>query len=218
MLTIILIIIIGLYIATYCTRNTPNKFGQKSTRLFRQIHFGLLVLLIILGVLANYNIYLRGYWTTKILIWFYILSAMTLFALGEKTLQKKIERIYYSMFFYFPLVAIPLLFLPYLGTGIVLGIFGHTIGDSNDIKYSDKNFRLQNTFHGFMAPPSAPDLFVKRGILEYKEEPLDMEYLYRLDSIRIENELTKEITILFYDETVFAETHGPLKVKVLLKH
>ena len=177
----------------------------------------LLVLLIGLVILANYNIYLRGYWTTKILIWVFILTSMILFAFEYRPTLNPITRTLYGFFFYLPIACIPLCFIPFLGWAIVLGIYGYTIGDENDIKYSDNKYRLQQTYKGFMAPASAPDLFVKNGIFEYKEKPLDVRYLGDCDSIKINDLSNKKIKIIFYHGGHFTNEKDPIEVNVDLE-
>lgn len=181
------------------------------------MNLGLLTLLIGLAILSNYNIYLRGYWTTKIIIWIFIFTAIILFAFGHKQTQNKLERIYYGLFFYFPLACIPLCFIPFLGWGIVLGVYGKTIGEQNDIKYSDNKYRLQHTYKGFIAPAAPPDLYVKHGLFEYKEKPLEVEYLGDCDSIRI-NEITdREIKITFYHGEHFTDEKNPIELYIILE-
>jgi hypothetical protein len=76
-------------------------------------------------------------------------------------------------------------------------IYKDIIGDRTDIKYVDNKYRLQQSFKGILAPPSPPDLFVKRGLFEYKQKPLKMDYLGDCASIKI-NELTEgKIKIIF---------------------
>jgi hypothetical protein len=214
MLTIILIILAGLYLLFIVTRKKKWTLDEMSTKRLRMLHFVIFILLVVLAFLANNNIYLRGYWTTKVIIWMFVLTAITLFAFGYRPSQRKAERFYLGFFFYSPLTLIPLAFVPFFGIVIPLSIYGFTIGSADDIQYSDSRYRLQSTYRGFLAPASPPDLFVKHGLFEYKEKPLPVDYFGNCDSIRIENLKENEIEIRFYHHHQFTESENPIKVVV----
>lgn len=214
MLTITLIIVIGLYLASLLSWRLNWTFGNRTTRKFRGIHFAFLILLILLAILGGNNVFLRGYWTTKVIIWIFVITAMTLFAFGHRPIQRTIERLYCGLFFYIPLILIPISFIPFLGVGVLLTIHGYTIGDRSDIKYSDNKFRLQQTYRGFLAPAGPPDLFVKRGMFEYKEKPLAVPYFGEADSIKIKELGKNRIEIEFYHNGQFTDRENPIKETV----
>jgi len=215
MLTILLITIPGLYLLFLLTRKTKWAFDARTSRTLRIFHFGILALLILLSFLAKNNIYLRGYWTTKIIIWIFLITAIILFAFGHRPRQRKTERLYYGVFFYTPLVLIPISFIPFFGSAILLTIYGFTIGDSSAINYADSKYRLQHTYRGFLAPATAPDLFIKSGLLEHKEDPLTIHY-YGSDSIKINELGGNKIEIEFYNKEQSIDQENPIKVIVEL--
>ena len=104
--------------------------------------------------------------------------------------------------------------MPFLGIGVLLTIYGFTIGDADDIKYSDSKYRLQQTYSGFLAPASLPDLFVKHGLFEYMESRLQVQYFGDSDSIEINNLGANEIEIKFYHDGQFTKRESPIKVIV----
>lgn len=214
MLTILLIIIPGLYLLFLLTRKIKWTFDERRSKMLRIFHFGVLALLILLGFLAKNNFFLRGYWTTKIIIWVFVITAITLFAFGYRPLQRKIERFYYGFFFYAPLTLIPLSFIPFFGIAVLLTIYGFMIGDSSDIKYTDSKYRLQDTYRGFLAHASLPDLFIKSGLLEHKENQLPANYFGGYDSIKINELELNKIEIDFYHNGQFTDEESPIKVIV----
>jgi hypothetical protein len=198
MLIFILTLWIFTYILYFSGKKNLFRLDYQKMKILKVFHFGLLGILLLLGFLANQDTYVRGFYTTKILIWIFIFSAVILFVFGESSLQKRIERIYYSLYFYFPIAMIPLWFIPFLGWGINLWVVANTISFYSDIKYLDEKYRIQHIPRGFMAPASPPDLFVKTGILEYLEKPLEMHYLPDCDSIKIKEIKQSGILISFY--------------------
>lgn len=217
MLTAILTILAGLYLSFLLVRKKKWTLGERQTKKLRIFHVSLLVLLIVLAFMAANNIYLRGYWTTKVLIWMFILTAITLFIFGYRPAQRKAERVYLGIFFYSPLTLIPLAFVPFFGVAMLLSIYGFTIGRTEDTQYSDSRYRLQYTYRGFLAAAAPPDLFVKRGLFEYKEKPLPVEYFGHSDSIRIEPLTENKIEIRFFHHRQFTGKESPVRVVVKIK-
>lgn len=217
MLTAILIVLAGLYLLFLLTRMTKWTLDEGETKKLRVLHFGILILLVFLVFLANNNIYLRGYWTTKVIIWVFVFTGLILFAFGYRATQRKAERVYFGLFFYSPLTLIPLAFVPFLGGAILLSIYGFTIGTADDIQYSDSQYRLQRTYKGFLAPAAPPDLFVKYALFEHREKPLPVEYLGDTDSIRIETLEDNKIEIRFYHRRQFTDSENPVRVIVKLE-
>jgi len=106
-------------------------------------------LLIVAAILAQFHIFFRGYWTTKILIWLFILAASLLFAFGDRAVLAKPLRILAGVVFYFPLASVLWFFIvPFMGPVLSLTIWGHILGDKDDIFYSDNDLRLQRVFRG----------------------------------------------------------------------
>jgi hypothetical protein len=65
-----------------------------------------------------------------------------------------------------------------------------------------------------LAPASPPDLFVKHGLFEYREKPLQVQYFGDSDSIKITNLSGREIGIDFYHNRQFTDRESPIKVVV----
>jgi len=213
---IVSILFIGLYVSFFLARRNKLSIGDSRTRKLRLFNIGLLILLLILVLLAINNTYLRGYWTTKFLIWLFLLSTMTLYGFGHRPIMKKIEKAYYGLIFYFPLVIVPFLFNPFIGLSILFGISSYVIGDSANIQYSDSKFRIENTFSGVLAPARPPTLIVKYGPLEYKEAPLEMHYIENIDSIDIKEIDLHNIRITFFFQGKYEEYKSPFELAVKL--
>ena len=89
---ILYVIVIGLYVSLLFARRSKLSISDSLIGKLRLVNIGLLFLFIILIILAVNNVYLRGYWTTKILIWLFLLSSMTLFAFVAGSLRIELKR------------------------------------------------------------------------------------------------------------------------------
>jgi len=92
--------------------------------------FQCLILCVII-ILALFDIYLRGYWTTKFLIWLFMLTASFLFAFGDRQILKDPLLIFTGIIFYFPVASMVIsLVIPYMGLFLTFGVWLHIIGDT----------------------------------------------------------------------------------------
>lgn len=202
-----LVFIVGLFGLLKKVRLTST-----ATSVTKKVLLYLLSLLLIAAILAQFDTYFRGYWTTRILIWLFILSASLLFAFGNRHILTKPWRIFTGIFFYFPLSSILLFFiLPFLGPVLIITLWGHILGDKNDIFYSDRELRLQRVFHGALGPAGPPDYFKKNGIFEFDKGTLSVNFYENPDSLKVYK--TKDtITIYFYHSGNY-DTINPVPFK-----
>ncbi|HSC54507.1 MAG TPA: hypothetical protein VLC98_12830 [Phnomibacter sp.] len=183
-----------------------------STSIIKKFFLFLLVLLIVAAILAKFDIYFRGYWTTRILIWFFILFASLLFAFGDRFILTKPWRLFTGFIFYFPLASILWFFIvPFMGPVLSITIWGHILGSKDDIFYCDNDIRLQRVFHGALGPAGPPNYFKKSGVLEFDKGLLSVNFYETPDSLKIEK--TKDtITVYFYHNRNY-DTINPVSFK-----
>lgn len=188
------------------------RLSTKTTLIGKKLFIILGVILIVAVILAQFDTYLRGYWTTKFLIWLFILIASLLFAFGDRSILTKAWRIFTGIIFYFPLASVLWFFIvPFMGPVLSITIWGHILGDKDDIFYSDKDIRLQRVFHGALGPAGPPNYFKKNGILEFDEGNLSVNFYENPDSLKVEK--TKDtITVYFYHSGNY-DTINPVPFK-----
>ena len=188
------------------------RLTTKTTAVIKKVFIAIIVALLIAAVLAQFDTYLRGYWTTKALIWLFILIASSIFAFGDRRVLTKPWRIFTGFIFYFPLASVLWFFVvPFLGPVLSLTLWGHILGDKDDIFYCDKDIRLQRVFHGALGPAGPPNYFKKSGILEFDKGVLSVNFYENPDSLKVEK-AKDTITVYFYHSSNY-DTINPVPFK-----
>jgi hypothetical protein len=174
------------------------QLTSKMTITVKKIFIFLCSVLVIAIILAQFDIYFRGYWTTKFFIWLFILTASFLFVSGNRKVFSKAWRIFTGFIFYFPIASILWFFIvPFMGPVISLTIWGRILGDPADCYYNDNEIRIQRVFKGALGPAGPPYYFKKRGIFEFDKGIMSVNLYEDPDSLKIEK--TKDsITAYFY--------------------
>lgn len=184
----------------YLTLGFRNSFtfSMWVTNALRLVQLTALPLFIILLILSEYNIYLRGYWAPKIIFWVWFLSAMLLFAFGIKKEFYKIEKIVYKILFFLPLMFFPLVLIPFIGGGIIVLFYASFIGDNSMILYASDNIRIEQSYVSFMGPPPTIDIYSKNNLFSYKDTTLDIQFSEKFDSIKVQELSSDSIKILYF--------------------
>ena len=174
------------------------RLSSKTTIIAKKVFVIIGFVLIIASILAQFDTYLRGYWTTKFLIWLFILIASLLFAFGDRVILTKFWRVFTGFIFYFPLASILWFFIvPFMGPVLSITIWGRILGDKDDIFYNDNDIRLQRVFKGALGPAGPPNYFKKSGILEFDKGILSVNFYETPDSLKVDK--TKDtVTVYFY--------------------
>src|SRR5829696_3288004 len=188
------------------------RLPLRTTIITKRIFLAIGTVLIVAAVLAQSHVYLRGYWTTKILIWLFILTASLLFSFGDRAALVKPLKILAGVVFYFPLASVLWFFIvPFMGPVLSITIWGHILGDKDDTFYSDRDLRLQRVFRGALGPAGPPNYFQKSGVLEFDRGTLSVNFYENPDSLKVEK--TKDsVTVLFYHSGNY-DTISPVPFK-----
>ena len=177
---------------------------------FIYIFYLLGVLLFFCIALSLFGIYFRGYWTTKVIVWLFILIASVICCFVHTSVATKRLKIFTRFLFYFPLASVLMWFLiPFLGAVFALIIWGRVLGDTNDVYYSDSEIRIQKNSEGPLAPPGLK-AFKLCGMLEFDQGILN-SYGYP-DSVKV-SKTADSITIYFFKNT-YGITTNPVISKL----
>lgn len=134
-----LLFAIGLF-ARYQRIQFPIKVTSALSKIF--LAFSLLLMLLL--ILSIFGIYLRGYWTTKVILWLFITVSSLFYSMGNKRVVTKPMRIASAITFYFPTISIALFFIPsFLGTILSYAFWIQLTGDPKAIYFEDEDFRIQ---------------------------------------------------------------------------
>ena len=174
------------------------RLSSKTTIIAKKVFVIIGFILLIASILAQFDTYLRGYWTTKFFIWLFILTSSLLFAFGDRVILTKPWKVFTGFIFYFPLASILwYLIVPFMGPVLSITIWGYILGDKDDIFYNDNDIRLQRVFKGALGPAGPPNYFKKSGILEFDEGILSVNFYESPDSLKVDK--TKDsVTVYFY--------------------
>ena len=202
-LVIFILALIVIPILLYWIREWILIKGFKINKILLNVilynHFISLILLIISIWINKYDLSFRGHNSTSIIFNLCIFLAMIIYLFDSlKNILKK---------YYFVIIVYGLFVLSFY----YFLIF--TI-DYNHIYYNDKNYRLEQTYKGIMAPASLPDLFVKKGLIE-KQYSLRGKYLIKeeIDSIKV-LDLKDTFEIEFYHNDKDLRRVNPFITKV----
>lgn len=165
-------------------KNINWRLNLTVSRTIKLLHYiGLLICLIVGITYANYDIGLRGLWTTRTIIIFTLLTGVFFIFLADKTSQSKIEGWYFKIFAFMPICAAATLFIPFLGVVLVLSLIGQLTDPAIHIYYEDDKLRVQSSFVGVLGPPRL-DFFEKKMIFEKKLNHTDISS-YEIDSVNV---------------------------------
>jgi hypothetical protein len=168
----------------------------------KYLHYLLLVLTIFSGVLSIIDdISFAGQWTTRIIIWGLLISGFTIYPITDWTERPKIEKYYFRLFSFVPIFTAGFALVPFLGLVVVISLLGRLIEPVKKVYYESNNLRVQSTFIGVMGPPRL-DIIEKKGLFDVR---LNKSHTGAadIDSIRIDQETSKTLVILYYDKEPF---------------
>ena len=176
-------------------RITKFEFSSNVTVILKKVFLFLCFVLLIVFILALFDVYFRGYWSTKVLIWIFMLTASFLYAFGNSKVLTSLWRIFTGIIFYFPLANILIYFLiPLFVPLLAFSIWLHILGDNKAIYYDDEEIRIQfpsseGDYKGW------PKLFIKKGIFEFDKGEMLVNYYFDPDSLKVEK--TKDLITVY---------------------
>jgi hypothetical protein len=169
------------------------QFGSTASSTIKYIHYlTLFVCLTIAFTYLQFDIGLRGIWTTRIFVLIALLTGVLFYFVADKAILNKFEKIYFRIFRFFPAVTGAFLLVPFLGVVIVFSLFGRLFDPVDDIYYEDAHIWMNRSFKGVLAPPGV-DFYTKHFIFEklvdsreFNTEAIDSVAVhYDQDSTRI---------------------------------
>ncbi|MBB3699561.1 hypothetical protein KMW28_24460 [Flammeovirga yaeyamensis] len=120
---------------------------------------------IIAIIFINFNIGLRGKWTSRMIILIFFLSGILFHLIAEKEAMKKWGFWYFKGFSFLPIGISLFTFIPFLGPVIVFSILGQLFIPVDKIYYEDDQLKVQTRFVGVLGPPQL-EVYQKEFIFE----------------------------------------------------
>lgn len=195
LVTILFLVAYGLGLF-FWDKNINWRLNLTVSRTIKLLHYtGLLISLIVGITYANYDIGLRGLWTTRTIIIFTLLTGVFFIFLADKASLSKIEGWYFKIFAFVPIFTAATLFIPFLGVVLVLSLIGQLTDPATQIYYEDDKLRVQSSFVGVLGPPKL-DVFEKKMVFDKKINHTDISS-YEIDSVKVAYD-TDSTRILVY--------------------
>jgi hypothetical protein len=201
------IILYGL--ALYLWNKRVNwRLDNELARRIRYSHYALFVLTftaLLLNIVGDISF--RGQWTTRIIVVGFLLSGIVIYPLSDWTNKSKLQKNYFRLFSFLPLLTAGFSLIPFLGVVVVFSVFGRLTEPVTDIYYDDSKLRVQSTFIGVLGPARL-DVLEKKGIFE-----LRLNKSHRsaadIDSVSIDQTPDKTLIVLYSEK----EKVDTIKVK-----
>jgi hypothetical protein len=196
-----IIIVSGLFIIFYWlgiyfwNRKVGWRLNERFSRCIKYLHYTLTVLTIAAGLLITIaDISFSGQWTTRIILFGFLLSGIIIYPFSDWRNKSKIERNYFRAFSFLPILVAGFSMIPFLGGVLLLSLFGQLTDPVDDIYYEDNKLRVQSTFIGILGPPRL-DIFQKKGLFEVRVNK------YRsasdIDSISVDKSVDETFVIIY---------------------
>lgn len=206
--TIIFIITYGLGLI-YWNKKVSFRLNLNLSNRIKKFHYlGLFICVLVFVSYSYFDIGLRGLWTTRIIIILTLLTGIFFIFIADRTTINKVEKLYFKLFSFLPILSAGILFIPFLGVVIVVSLFGQLFDPAKKIYYEDDKLRVQSTFVGVLGPPRI-DIFEKKFILEKHLKRTDF-YAPEIDSIKVSDDTDSTRIIVYglynYDEERKDET------------
>jgi hypothetical protein len=94
-----------------------------------------------------------------------LFSGIFFIFISNDSIINRIEKIYFKIFSFIPIIATGILLIPFWGTVPVVSVCWQLIEPAETIYYQDKNIRIQSSFVGLLGP-SRFDIYEKRNMFE----------------------------------------------------
>lgn len=189
----------GIY---FWNRKVSWRLNERISMWIKYAHYILTALSILSAVLIIVDdISFSGQWTTRIILLGFLLSGVTIYPLCDWTDKSKIEKIYFRIFSFLPILTAALSMIPFLGELMLLSIYFRFTEHVKDIYYEDSKLRVQSTFIGVLAPPRL-DIFQKNGLFKIRVNK-SQRSAFDIDSVKVDKSADDTFVIIYnqgYDQ------------------
>lgn len=171
----------GLYL---WLKKADFRLGVKASRFIKSLHYFFLVLTLLSG-LIHYalDLDLRGIWTNRLIIFGLVTTGILFYPFAAKKSVSMPEKLYFGLFSGLPILIAGILLVPFLGTIIVLSLWGQLTCPVSKIHYEDNKLRIQSSFSELLGP-SRLDIIEKKGLFE-KSHYQSITHDTHFDSLKV---------------------------------
>lgn len=197
----ILIYSVGLYL---WIKKSGLHLNKKESSYLKWVHYSFLCLTLF-AVVIHYtmDLNLRGVWTGRIILFGLLTTGILFFPLAAKKSLSRPERIYFFLFSCLPIAVASVLLIPFVGSIILLSLWGQLTSPVSKIHYEDQKLRIQSSFSAGLLGPSQLDIIEKKGFFE-KSHYQSITHDTHFDSLKVSYE-NKATWIVFKSTNKFVQ-------------
>ena len=171
----------GLYL---WLKKADFRLSLKVSRAMKRLHYFFLIL-VVFNLLLHYflDLDLRGIWTSRLIVFGLLTTGILFYPFAPKKSVSTPEKIYFGLFTGIPILIAGVLLVPFLGSIILLSLWGQLTCPVSKIHYEDKKLRIQSSFSELLGP-SRLDIIEKKGLFE-KSHYQSITHDTHFDSLKV---------------------------------
>ena len=166
-------------------KKSDFRLSVRESRSMKWTHYFFLFLTLF-ALLIHYllDLDLRGVWTSRIIIFGLITTGILFYPFAAKKSISFPEKIYFLVFSFLPAAIAGIMLVPFIGTLLVLSLWGQLTCPVSKIHYEDKTLRIQSSFSAGLLGPSQLDIIEKKGLFE-KSHYQSITHDTHFDSLKV---------------------------------
>lgn len=142
------------------------RLSLKTSWIIKYLHYICFAISLTVALIyLQFDLGFRGLWTTRIFIITTLVTGVSFILISNRTINNKVETIYFRIFSFIPVLIGGVLYVPFLSVVVILSLFEQLTEPVNKIYYEDNKLRIQSSFVGVLGPPRV-DIFKKIIVFE----------------------------------------------------
>lgn len=161
------------------------RLSLKTSWIIKYLHYICFAISLTVALIyLQFDLGFRGLWTTRIFIITTLVTGVSFILISNRTINNKVETIYFRIFSFIPVLIGGVLYVPFLSVVVILSLFEQLTEPVNKIYYEDNKLRIQSSFVGVLGPPRV-DIFKKIIVFEKRLSRTDFNS-YEFDSLKVQ--------------------------------
>lgn len=164
---------------------TPKYLSERHSCVLKYLNYSSLIYCITMCfIYYSFDIGFRGIWTSRIVLFFTILSSFILKFILAPSVLMKFEKKYFTFTSYIPAGLLGLNAIPLLGLFLIWGYSAPLFNPYDKIIFEDKKIRIESKYHGFMGMREH-QYWTKYQIFEKRTDLENIFIPFTIDSVAV---------------------------------
>ena len=186
--------------------------GLKPSVFLKKVHYSALFFCgVAIMLFTAFDLMFYGSWTTRVFIITALFTGVFYHFVSAKAYTNKVEKIYFVVLSFIPVMFLILLLIPFIGFVIVLSLWGMLFNPEKKL-YEDDVLIVKTESRGLLAE-ARMEVLKRRGLFD---ESMPLGYAYVIaDSVAVQYDKNKA-NIFFYEKDIYdkMEVSDTLKVEI----